>query len=268
MGLATARAIAERGYRVYGTYRSPRKAGQLWQLSKTLPVFPLLMDVNRKVSVDRAVGQILRREKRIDVLFNNAGFVMAGFWEDLSDADIEAQFETNVFGLLRVTRAVLPSMRKARSGKIINMGSVGGFAAIPVLGPYSATKYAVNSISEALRMEVRPWGVEVAEINPGEIQTNVVQNSRFGQRVKSPASPYTPFTLEFEKFSRERFKRAAPVEKLVAVVLKALSHSPMKRRYLVKTDDFVTYYLRWLLPDSIWEWGAGKMFPWSRFPKA
>jgi NAD(P)-dependent dehydrogenase (short-subunit alcohol dehydrogenase family) len=266
-GLACAKALAGKGARVYATYRSPRKAGFLWELSRALPVFPLLMDVNRNPSVQRGVQQVLKREGRIDVLLNNAGFVMAGFWEDLSDKDILDQFETNVFGLLRVTRAVMPAMRRQGSGKILNIGSVAGFAALPVLGPYSATKYAVNSITEALRMEARPWGVEVAEINPGEIKTSVVQNTRRGEKVLSAKSPYTPFTRQFEEFSKKRFEHAAPVEKLVQTVLKALSQSPMKRRYLVKADDYVVYYLRWLLPDALWEWGLGQMFPWSRWPK-
>ena len=267
IGLACARALAQRGYRVYAGYRNPRKAGNLWNLSRSLPVFPLLLDVDRTPSVNKAVSQVLRKEGKIDLLINNAGFVMAGFWEDLSDADIRAQFETNVFGVLRVCRAVLPSMRKQGSGRILNIGSVAAFAAVPGLGAYSATKFAVNSITEALRMETRPWGIEVAELNPGEIKTSVVQNARTGKRVKSPKSPYASFTKFFEGFEVDRFKKAAPVEKLVKVVLKALEDRPLKRRYLVKMDDRVTYFLRWLLPDALWEWGLGRMIPWSRFPR-
>ncbi|HJT24203.1 MAG TPA: SDR family oxidoreductase [bacterium] len=266
-GFACAKALAEKGLKVYATYRNPRKDGRLWELSRTLPLFPILMDVNRTPSVEKGVRQVLKREGRIDILLNNAGFVMAGFWEDLSDKDVRDQFETNVFGLLRVTRAVMPSMRKQGSGKILNVGSIAAVAAIPGLGAYSATKFAVNSITEALRMEARPWGVEVAEVNPGEIRTSVVQNTRMGERVLSEKSPYTPFTRQFEKFAKERFEKAAPVEKLVKVVLKALGPRPMKRRYLVKPDDYATYYLRWLLPDALWEWGLGKMFSWSRFPR-
>ncbi len=265
-GLACAKALAGKGYRVYATYRKPRKAGLLWELSRALPVFPLLMDINRDPSVQRGVRQVLKREGRIDVLLNNEGFVMAGFWEDHSDKDIREQFETNVFGLLRVTRAVMPAMRKRGSGKILNIGSIAAFAALPGLGPYSATKSAVNSLTEALRMEARQWCVDVAEVNPGEIRTSVVQNTRMGEKVLSPKSPYTPFMRQFEKFAKERFEHAAPVEKLVQVVLKALNQSPMKRRYLVKPDDYAAYYLRWLLPDWVWEWGLGSMFPWSRWP--
>ncbi len=266
-GLACAKALAEKGHKVYGTYRNFKKAEPLFELSRSLPVFPIVMDVDRTPSVQKAVSLIFKKEGRIDVVINNAGFVMAGFLEDLSDEDLKAQFETNVIGILRVCRAVLPIMREQKSGKILNIGSVAGFASLPGLGAYSATKFSVNSITEALRMETRPWGVEVSEVNPGEIQTSVVQNARMGKKVMSPQSPYTPFTRQFEEVSKERFKKAAPVEKLVGVVLKALEDSPMKRRYLVKADDYATYYLRWLLPDALWERGLGVMFPWSRFPK-
>lgn len=267
-GLACAEALAGRGIKVYATYRNPRKAGVLWRLSRQLPVHPVLMDVNQNPSVQRAVKKVLWREGRIDLLINNAGFVMAGFWEDLSDQDVRDQFETNVFGLLRVTRAVLPVMREQGSGKILNIGSVAGFVATPGLGAYAATKFAVSSLTEALRLEARPFGVEVSEINPGEVKTSVVQNTRLGEKVLSAKSPYTPFTRQFEGFAKKRFEKAAPVEELVKVVLKALDDSPMKRRYLVKPDDKATYFLRWLLPDALWEWGLMRMFPWSRFPKS
>jgi len=265
-GLACTRALAERGVRVYGTYRSPRKAGHLWNLSRSLPVKPILMDVDRPASVERAVKQVLRREKRLDILLNNAGFVMAGFWEDLSDRDIRDQFETNVFGLLRVTRAVLPIMREQGSGRILNMGSVAGFTATPGLGAYSATKFAVNSLTEALRLEARPWGIQVAEINPGEVRSSIVKNTRMGERVLSARSPYTSFTKSFEQFAKGRFEKAAPVEKLVSAVLKALDDRTMKRRYLVKADDQAMYFLRWLLPDAAWEWMMTRVFTWSKWP--
>jgi len=264
IGLASAKALAEKGYRVYATYRNPRKAGGLWQLSRTLPIFPLILDVNRTPSVQKAVSQILKREGRIDLLVNNAGFVMAGFWEDLSDKDLRDQFETNVFGQIRVSRAVLPGMRERGSGRILNVGSVAGFIATPGLGAYSASKHSLASLTEALRMENRPFGIEVSELAPGEIQTAVVENARLGGKVKSGDSHYAPHTRVFENFQKERFKRAAPVEKLVGVLLKALGDYPLKRRYLVKPDDFLVYYLKWLLPDALWEWGLARMFPWSK----
>ena len=267
VGLACAEAFASKGYRVYAAYRNPKKNAPLRELAKRLPVFPLLMDVNRTSSVNQAVSQVIRKEGRLDALMNNAGFVMAGFWEDLSDKDIREQFETNVFGVLRVTRAVLPHMRRQGWGKILNVGSVGGYLALPVLGPYSATKSAVNSITEALRMEARGFGVEVSELVMSEIKTSVVQNTRRGAKVNSPGSPYTLFTQSFESFSLERFKKAAPVEKAVSVVLEAFNDRPMKRRYLVKFEDKALFFLKRFVPDFLLEAGIAVQFPWCRFPK-
>lgn len=266
-GLATAKTLAENGWKVYATYRNPRKAGALWHLAKELPVFPLLMDVDRTPSVRKGVRQVLKREGRVDLLLNNAGFVMAGCWEDLSDEDIRAQFETNVFGLLRVTREVLPAMRRQGSGRILNVGSVSSFVAVPLIGAYAATKFAVNSLTEALRMEAREWGVQVSEIDPGEVRTQVVANARMGQWVRHPRSAYKAITERSEGWQRARFEHAAPVEVFVEAVFRALGDWPMKRRYLVKAEDRTLYILRWLLPDAVFEWGLSRMFPWSRFPQ-
>jgi NAD(P)-dependent dehydrogenase (short-subunit alcohol dehydrogenase family) len=265
-GLAVTEALAKRGWRVYATYRNPHKAGVLWHLAQTLSVFPTLMDVDKAPSVNKEVRAIAKKEGHIDFLLNNAGFVMAGCWEDLSEEDIRAQFETNVFGVLRVARAVIPVMRERGSGRILNVGSVSGFVAVPLIGAYSATKFCVNSLTEALRMECREWGIDVSELNPGEIQTQVVANARMGKGVRDPKSPYRAITERSEQWQRDRFKHAAPVELLVRTVLRALSDGTMKRRYLVKFEDRMLYTLRWLLPDALWEWNVAQMFPWSRFP--
>ncbi|HVZ79385.1 MAG TPA: SDR family oxidoreductase [bacterium] len=266
-GLATAESLARRGWRVYAGYRNPRRAGALWSLARTLPVFPIVMDVDRTPSVEKGVRQILKKEGRIDFLLNNAGFVMAGCWEDLSEKDIRAQFETNVFGILRVARAVVPVMRRQGGGRILNVGSISAFIGTPLIGAYAASKFAVNSLTEAMRMELREWGVQVAELNPGEIRTQVVANARMGQWVKNPKSAYRGITERSERWQRERFIHAAPVELFTRTVLQALSHRTMKRRYLVKFEDRVAYTMRWLLPDALWEWGLTRMFTWSRWPK-
>ncbi len=266
IGLAMTRALAEKGWRVYATFRNPRRARDLKNLSKTLPVVPLPMDVDKTPSVKKAVSSLVKKEGRLDFLMNNAGFVMAGFWEDLSDRDLKAQFETNVFGLLRVTREVLPVMRRQGTGKILNVGSVGGLVALPVLGPYSATKFAVRSLTDAMRMEAGLFGVEVSELVPSEIKTEVAQNARRGERALAKDSPYSEFTRNFEKFSLERFKHAAPVEKLVKVAFRALSDKPMKRRYLVKGEDHLLYFLKRFIPDFLLEGALASQFPWCKHP--
>jgi NAD(P)-dependent dehydrogenase (short-subunit alcohol dehydrogenase family) len=267
IGLACAEALASGGTKVYAGYRDPKRAVELKALSRKLPIAPIRLDVNSSSSVQRAAAWIGKKEGKIDVLLNNAGFVMAGFWEDLSDQDIRGQFETNVFGVLRVTRAVLPMMRKRGAGKILNIGSVAGFVSIPGLGAYSASKYALTCLTEALRVESAPWGIQVGEIAPGEIQSSIVQNTRMGEKVLSPKSPYYSFTQSFKKFEEKRFGKAAPVQKVVKSVLRALGDNSLKRRYLVKAEDRLLYKMKWFLPDALWEWGMGLQFPWSRFPK-
>jgi NAD(P)-dependent dehydrogenase (short-subunit alcohol dehydrogenase family) len=269
IGLAVTRALAQQGWKVYGTFRNHKRARPLMDFAKTLPVVPIAMDVDKTSSVKKAIGLLAKKEKgRVDFLLNNAGFVMAGFWEDLSDEDLRAQFETNVFGLLRVTREVLPLMRRRERGKIINVGSVGGLIALPVLGPYSATKFAVRSLTDALRMEAGMFGVEVSELVPSEIRTAVVENARRAERALSQDSAYSALTRDFEKFSQERFKHAAPVEKLVKVVLKALSDKPMRRRYLVKGEDHALYFIKRFLPDFLLEAALASQFPWHKTPAA
>ncbi len=230
------------------------------------------MDVDRTPSVDRAVGQILRREKKIDLLLNNAGFVMAGFWEDLSESDIEAQFQTNVFGLLRVSRAVLPFMRKQGSGRILNIGSVAGFAALPGLGAYSATKFAVNSITEALRMEGRPWGVDVMGNQPG---------------VKS--KPMWPKTPGWGKGSNPLYRLTPPIPFKWRPGREAALPRPRRLRFLWGRGGFegplddrpmktplpgkagrllYLYYLALAIARRrLWEWGHGPDVPLEPFSK-
>jgi NAD(P)-dependent dehydrogenase (short-subunit alcohol dehydrogenase family) len=267
IGLAVTQALAQKGWKVYGTFRNPDRAQGLVDLAGSLPVVPLRMDVDQASSVREAVHSLAEKEEgRVDFLLNNAGFVMAGFWEDLSDQDLKAQFETNVFGLLRVTREILPLMRRQGKGKILNVGSVGGLVALPVLGPYSATKFAVRSLTEALRMEAGLFGVEVSELAPSEIQTAVAQNARRAEKALAEDSAYSAFTRDFEKFSLERFKQAAPVEKMVKAVMKALSDRPMKRRYLVKAEDKALYFLKRFLPDFLLEEALASQFPWCKHP--
>src|SRR6185369_14081381 len=111
-----------------------------------------------------------------------------------------------------------------------------------------------------LRVESAPWGIQVGEIAPGEIQTSIVQNTRMGENVLSPKSPYYSFTQNFKKFEEKRFGKAAPVQKVVKTVVKALGDKSLKRRYMVKAEDRLLYKMKWLLPDGLWEWGMGLQF--------
>lgn len=169
-GRALAQAALERGYRVVATARQPE---QLQELRDRYPdrILTVALDVTNEQSVQQAVAAALNAYDRIDVLVNNAGYGAFGAIEEFSAADIRQQFEVNFFGLLDVTRAVLPTMRAQRSGHILNLSSVGGFASFSGAGIYSASKFALEGASEALAQEVKPLGIKVTIIEPGAFRT-------------------------------------------------------------------------------------------------
>ena len=187
IGASCAAQLSKNGYRVYGGARG----------AVTAPgIEPLTLDVADDASVARAVETVLAREGRLDVLVNNAGFGIAGAIEDTSIEEAREQFEVNFFGVLRMCRAVLPMMRQQKAGYIVNIGSIGGLIAIPFQGFYSASKFALEGFSEALRLEVRPFGVHVVLLEPGDHRTCFTQNRR-KTRGSAEGSIY-----------RDRFERA------------------------------------------------------------
>jgi NAD(P)-dependent dehydrogenase (short-subunit alcohol dehydrogenase family) len=180
-GRAIAAALAGDGHRVFATTRGGGIA-----VPGTTQV---TLDVTEAASVARCVDSVVAAAGRIDVLINNAGLGIAGAIEDTSAEEAQAQFETNFFGLHRMCRAVLPHMRKQLAGRIINMSSLAGQIAIPFQGFYSASKFAIEGYTEALRMEVRAFGVHVSMIEPGDFATAFTANRRMTQ-ASSPLSPY------------------------------------------------------------------------------
>ena len=179
LGKAAALLLAERGYRVFAAGRSAEKRAQLDALAKEkkLPLETLEMDVCDDISVQNAVASVLQKAGAIDVLINNAGLVYPGAVEDLRMEDWRRQFETNFFGVIRVTQAVVPHMRERRKGRILMMSSVSGFVTPPTQGAYSASKHALEAMSNALRHELYPFGIHTVLIQPGYIVTNIQQTA-------------------------------------------------------------------------------------------
>jgi NAD(P)-dependent dehydrogenase (short-subunit alcohol dehydrogenase family) len=182
-GRAIANALAaKQRYRVFGTSRVPGTS-----VSEAFTTVSL--DVTQDYSVSACVAAVIQAAGRIDAVINNAGMGIAGAIEDTTAAEAQAQFETNFFGMHRVCRAVLPHLRSQRSGVIINMSSLAGRIALPFQGFYSATKFAIEAYTEALRMEVRPFGISVSMIEPGDFATAFTSNRRLTD-ASIPASPY------------------------------------------------------------------------------
>jgi NAD(P)-dependent dehydrogenase (short-subunit alcohol dehydrogenase family) len=181
-GRAIAKALAAKGHRVFGTVRSPRAAA-------TDGFTTLTLDVTQDESVRACIAEVVRAAGRVDAVINNAGFGIAGAIEDTTPAEAQSQFETNFFGLHRVCRAVLPQLRAQRAGTIINMSSLAGRIPLPFQGFYSATKFAIEAYTESLRMEVRPFGIVVSMIEPGDFATSFTANRRMTNGTIA-ASPY------------------------------------------------------------------------------
>lgn len=175
IGRATAELFASKGWTVAATMRSPEKS-DLGAASDRIKLFKL--DVTDPASVERAVEEVIAQCGGIDVLVNNAGYGLMGPFEAQTDAQIRRQFETNVFGLMNVTRAVLPHMRERKQGRIVNVGSAAGRMAIPLYSMYSATKWALEGFSEGLWLELRQHNIKVKIIEPGMVKTDFFERSR------------------------------------------------------------------------------------------
>jgi NAD(P)-dependent dehydrogenase (short-subunit alcohol dehydrogenase family) len=181
-GSAISKRLAATGHRVFGASRTPRS-------SESEGFTTLTLDVTQEASVAACIAEVMRDAGRIDAVINNAGIGIAGSIENTSAAEAQAQFDTNFFGTHRVCRAVLPHMRAQGSGHIINISSLAGRIALPFQGFYSATKFAIEAYTESLRMEVRPFGVVVSMIEPGDFATSFTA-SRSLTAETGPESPY------------------------------------------------------------------------------
>ena len=242
IGFETALHLARNGYKTYASMRNLEKSKNITQVAKEekLPIEVVQLDVNDDISVKQAIDKIVAAEdRRIDVLVNNAGYGLLGALEDLSIEEIKAQFETNFFGVIRVTQQVLPVMRKQKSGTIVNISSVGGRMGIPSLSAYHSTKFALEGLSESISYELEPFGIRVVVIEPGFIRTNIMNSSIIAKKAQDPKSPYFSLTQQLErsfKSAMENTSASSPPEEVAKVVLQAVTSESPKLRYTVGND--------------------------------
>jgi NAD(P)-dependent dehydrogenase (short-subunit alcohol dehydrogenase family) len=234
-GLETALVFARRGDRVLATMRDPAGGAELRAIAdrERLPLEVLPLDVCDQASIDAAFAQA----GPLDVLVNNAGIELRSAIEDASDEDIRRQFDTNVFGVMRTMRAALPGMRERRRGTIVNVSSIAGIVARPYGGLYAASKHALEAISEALHLEVAPFGLRVVLIEPGQYGTRLLDNAIVGSAF-TPASPYWERAERFDvAMKRLRPGGVAGSARDVAELIHAAVHDPKPRlRYLAGDD--------------------------------
>src|SRR3954469_23102640 len=193
IGYETALTLARNGFLTYATMRNLNKSEniKLVATKENLPIHIHQLDVTDDVSVKNTVQAILSETGRIDVLVNNAGYGLNGAFEDLAMDEIKAQYETNVFGLIRTTQAVLPIMRRQKSGTVINISSGVGRFGLPGSSAYVSTKFAVEGLSESMSYELEPFGIKVVLVEPGVIKTNFVDGMVIARKSQDPKSPYS-----------------------------------------------------------------------------
>jgi NAD(P)-dependent dehydrogenase (short-subunit alcohol dehydrogenase family) len=239
-GLVTALRFARAGDRVFATMRTPARDTTLRETAarEGLPLTVHRLDVCDAASIVSALAEATAVGGPPDVLVNNAGIECRSSIEDADDADVRRQFETNVFGPLAVIRAVLPAMRARRSGTIVNVSSVAGLVARPYGGLYSATKHALEAISEALHFELQPFGIRVVVVEPGQYGTRLLDNAWPG-RGFTPASPYWPHSERFEAaLARLRAASggAADPDEVAGLIVDAVRAPVPRLRHLAGRD--------------------------------
>lgn len=255
IGAASARLLVDAGYTVYATGRDVQKLEPLAALGcRILP-----LDVTDEASMQAAVDSILAAEGRIDILINNAGYGQYGALEVLPLDLMRQQFETNVFGLMRLTQIVLPSMRRQRRGRIINISSMAAYFTFPGGGIYHASKHAVNALSDALRFEVEGFGIDVVTIEPGMIRSGfsgtVVGSIAGGERNDA----YAEFDRRLAITMRKSYEAGATAkftgtpEDVATVVLKAVTAKRPRTRYRITFAARFLIALHALLPDRLWD---------------
>jgi NAD(P)-dependent dehydrogenase (short-subunit alcohol dehydrogenase family) len=264
IGRATAEHLAGKGWTVYATARRLESIAELEQKGCRT----LALDVNDEASMAAAVGAVEEAEGAVGVLVNNAGYSQSGAVEDVSLGDVRRQFETNVFGLVRMCQLALPGMRRQRWGKIVNVSSMGGKLVFPGGGFYHATKFAVEALSDALRFEVKGFGVDVMIIEPGLIKTSFGDTAAHGVgEATSTEGPYAEFNAAVAKATAEAYedgglaKLGGGPETVARAIERAITKRRPKTRYKVTPSARMALAIRRLLPDRGWDAFLRGQFP-------
>ena len=251
IGRATALEAAARGHRVYATARSPESLRDLEKQG----LHTLALDVTDAGSVRGAVASLLGETGSIDAVVNNAGYGQYGAVEDVTPEEWRRQFDVNLFGAVEVTRAVLPAMREKRSGTVVNVSSVGGKIAIPFAAPYCASKHALEAVSDALRVEVAPFGIRIVVVEAGPIETRFADRARQSvARILARSGPYSAFYPDVARAAETDFQAGKlPPEAVARVIVAAIESKNPKTRYPITRMARTLIPLRRFLSDRFFD---------------
>lgn len=238
IGLDASVTLARNGFLTFATMRNLDKSSIVRAAAEKekLPIKVQQLDVTDDQSVSNAIQTMISEAGRIDVLVNNAGYGLIGAFEDLSIDEIKNQYETNLFGLIRVTQAVLPIMRRQKSGTIVNVSSGAGLFGYPGGSAYVSTKFAVEGISESISYELGQFGIKVALIEPGFIKTNFLNAMAIANKAQDPSSPYAQMMQRVQTNSSEMAKNGSSVDVVSKAILEAVTSKSSNLRYLAGKD--------------------------------
>jgi NAD(P)-dependent dehydrogenase (short-subunit alcohol dehydrogenase family) len=240
IGLETSLTLARNGFYTYATIRKleEEKSRPLIEAAKKekLPLQVTELDVDNDKSVINAIDTIVDERKRIDVLVNNAGYALGGALEETSMDEIKSQFETNFFGSVRATQAVLPVMRKQKTGKIVNIASLLGRIGFPLISAYHGSKFALEGLSESIQYELEPFGIKIILIEPGAVGSNFWKNIKIAKSSSATNSPYAQFRNQTMKAFNVMEQNAMDISEVAKTILDAVTSDNPQLRYLVGED--------------------------------
>ena len=231
--------LARNGFLTYATMRNLNKSENIKSIAakENLPIRITQLDVTDNISINNAVQAILSETESLDVLVNNAGYALTGAFEDITKEELKTQYETNLFGVARVTQAVLPTMRKQKSGIIVNISSsVVTMGGLPTGSAYASTKFAIEGLSRSMAYELEPFGIKVVLVEPGVINTNFVNSVVAAKKSQDPNSPYSQIMQKMASSFEHIIENASSPDVVAKVVLKAVTSENPSLMYVAGKD--------------------------------
>jgi short-subunit dehydrogenase len=240
IGHATALLLARNRFHTYATMRNIKKSVDIMEIAnrERLPLQVIQLDVNDDTSIKNSIEKVISEKQRIDLLVNNAGYGLVGAFEDLSVEEIKSQFETNFFGVIRLTQQVLPIMRKQKSGTIVNVSSGAGRIGFPGMSAYVSSKFALEGLSESMSYELEPFGIKSVIIEPGVIRTNFKKNAVMSKKSldDSSISPYSSIIQKMDASITSIIEHATPPEEVAKAILHVVTSNNPELRFPVGND--------------------------------
>src|SRR5918996_558369 len=253
IGLETSKLLAKSGFYTYATVHKLEGKGahQIADIVKkeNLPLDVVQLDVDSDESVIDTINTIIKKNSRIDVIVNNAGYALGGALEETSMEEIRKQFETNFFGVIRVMQAAIPIMRRQKSGKIVNITSMGGRVSIPLSTFYHGSKFALEGVSESLQYELAPFGIKIILIEPGAVGSNFWKSIKIATKANNPNSPYAQLASNVSKTFKKMEENAMHPSEVAKAVLDAVTSDNPHLRYVVGNDASKTLEVRKNMSD-------------------